>query len=199
MTKVSVEIDGEIFESVKEAAKFLEIDANYLSGKLSANPETKIKGFTVKKFKPSTDDKYKVICKETGEVFKSIHACAKAIGVYSFNIYASIKNRGYYNKNGMTYFRLAEDSPLLEQIKEKEQQPSKKLEQPQRKVLTLPNKPKQSIPVEKKIEKKVEEVKQTLSAEQILVNTIKQMLDKKDYKTASTILNVLITHEGELR
>ena len=146
-----------------------------------------------------TDDKYKVICKETGEVFKSIHACAKAIGVYSFNIYASIKNRGYYNKNGMTYFRLAEDSPLLEQIKEKEQQPSKKLEQPQRKVLTLPNKPKQSIPVEKKIEKKVEEVKQTLSAEQILVNTIKQMLDKKDYKTASTILNVLITHEGELR
>lgn len=92
MKKVRVVIDGEIFESVKSAAEFLEMRQDYLSKILSEQKgETKIKGFAVKRFTPKADDEYKIVCKETGEVFKSVYACAKALGVYSFNVLHQLK------------------------------------------------------------------------------------------------------------
>ena len=190
MKKVRIVIDGEIFESVKSAAEFLEMRSDYLSKLLSEQKgEAKIKGFNVKRFTPKADDEYKIVCKETGEVFKSVYACAKALGVYSFNVYASIKNRGYYNKNGMTYYRLADNSPLAKVIDEKKLQLNKKVEQPKSKEVI--NKP-------TSIEKKVEEVKQ-LTVEQVLINTIKTMLDARDFHSAKVLIDIIEKNKGALK
>lgn len=78
---VRIKIDDEVFNTIKEAAAFLEIDCSYLNKTLKDKNSAVVKGFTVeriskfhKRNRQSRD--FRIINENTKEIFKSYKECA---------------------------------------------------------------------------------------------------------------------------
>lgn len=78
---VRIKIDDEIFNTLKEAAAFLEIDCSYLNKTLKAKNPAVVRGFTVERLsefhkRNRKSNNFRIINENTKEVFKSYKECA---------------------------------------------------------------------------------------------------------------------------
>lgn len=194
MRGCQVSIDGEVFDTIKEAADYLEMNAYDLAGTLMDNEEKNIKGFVVKRLKKRISRlSGKIYCYKNGKIFKNALVLGKILHVNPTYITQKLRTENkYVDIYGNTYRRVQNEenfknAEVIDEIKVAEINKAKqdainksiqeKFEAKQQKELE------QSQP---KVENKKEvNVRDSLKEALIL------LVDKKDYEHAKTLLDIM--------
>lgn len=194
MRGCQVSIDGEVFDTIKEAADYLEMNAYDLAGTLMDNEEKNIKGFVVKRLKKRISRlSGKIYCYKNGKIFKNALVLGKILHVNPTYITQKLRTENkYVDIYGNTYRRVQNEenfknAEVIDEIKVAEINKAKqdainkdiqeRFEAKQQKELE------QSQP---KVENKKEvNVRDSLKEALIL------LVDKKDYEHAKTLLDIM--------
>ena len=204
MSKVM--IDNEEFNTIKEAAEFLELPGWKLTEILLDKKEVNINGFNVKKL--SRDRIFtKLMCIETQEVFNTLTDLSKYLKVNASDISNAIaENDCYIDKNGNRYYRLSEKSEIRKHMPKgliRGKCPEvivKDIEEADddEKFLKVDNLKEGDKTLEEQLDELVD-VTPKQTAEIIIRNLVIQYINKNDYNTANTLLKVLVNHADKLR
>lgn len=185
--KVQILVNNKKFNTIQDAAKHLGIDYMQFSNKLRHVSEFTLNGNTIKRLTGLHKRKcYKLICKETRIVYNTITELARMLGIDPATISHDLNNNNVYVRDNKHYYRLSEKSNITCKTHTR------------RKLIPLQVENTMTNPVEVQPETLVNIIK-TTTAEDILVNVIKVMLDKKEYNSANTLLNVIINHKEVLK
>lgn len=194
MRGCQVSIDGEVFDTIKEAADYLEMNAYDLAGTLMDNEEKNIKGFVVKRLKKRISRlSGKIYCYKNGKIFKNALVLGKILNINPTYITQKLRTENkYVDIYGNTYRRVQNEenfknAEVIDEIKVAEINKAKqdainkdiqeRFEAKQQKELE------QSQP---KVENKKEvNVRDSLKEALIL------LVDKKDYEHAKTLLDIM--------
>ena len=167
---VKVKIENEIFNSIRNAAKFLEIDQAYISHSLHKWPKFKVKGFTVERV---DEPKHilQVKCLTTGKVFNTIKQAAQANNISSAYLSRALKENSsaVCPRKGLEFIYLDQRAKLSRTVnvsKEREK-----------------NAPTTSV-----VPITVQEGQDVIA---VLTNITKEYLDKKEYSTVIALVQVL--------
>ena len=180
-------IDGDKFNSLKQAAEFLEMNDYDLSGKLDTNDVTEIKGFKVQRIgKRAKRIRGPIYCERTNTLFRSADELSKYLMVDGTIICKFLRETGkFIDKNGNVYIRLKEKS-LAEHLAKQHDIIPEVLD----KSLTVePGKVIEELKVEVKQEVTKENVSKDSTAE--LSRITKSFIDKGNYEIAGDLLKVL--------
>ena len=166
---VKVKIENEIFDSIRNAAKFLEIDQAYISHSLHKWPKFKVKGFTVERV-----DKPKHIlqvkCLTTGKVFNTIKQAAQANNISHGSLSKALKERGgVCSRKGLEFIYLDHRAKLSRTV-------------------NVPKVREKNAPTTSVVPITVQEGQDVIA---VLTNITKEYLDKKEYSTVIALVQVL--------
>jgi len=200
MCKVS--IDGEIFETIQDAASFLEITKQQLSKILLDKKECNVNGFIVKKL---GKDRIvtKLMCIETQEVFNTMTDLANSLGIQSAKISKAFQDGDCFNYNGKRYYRLSEKAD----IRANRPKGYKVTKHPEPLVTDIQNAEDTdkflnvNIETEEHMSEQLNElieVAKKETAEQVIQNLVIKFINNKDYETADTLLKVLAKYGNKL-
>lgn len=208
-TKVS--IDNEEFESINDAADFLEIPAWQLSTALLKKASCNINGFNVKKLTEGRQQ-CKILCVETKEVFNTIKELAEHLNVSNSIISTTLNKNSYFYHNGKRYARLFEKSEITKGYTTKgprvkhdplivdgEQMVKKSMKENAMNAKPIPTNHKHNDDNSTVDTNELIETAKKETAEQVLQRLVIEFIDKKEYDTAEKLLGVLVKHGKELR
>lgn len=200
MCKVS--IDGEIFETIQDAASFLEVTKQQLSKILLDKKECNVNGFIVKKL---GKDRIvtKLMCIETQEVFNTMSDLAEKLGVPKNKVSIAFQKGDYFKYNGKRYYRLSEKADI------RLNRPSgyKTVRRPEPVVTDIQDAEdtdkflKVNIEKEESMSEQLDELIEMAkkeTAEQVIQNLVIKFINNKDYETADTLLKVLAKYGDKL-
>ena len=108
-------IDNEQFDTLTDAAKFLEISVAYLSKHLQGKNIISVKGFKVQRL--GRQRKFtKIICLETKEIYNTMTALSEKLKVGTGIISNAFAVDDVFKYNGKSYCRLSEKSELVKEF-----------------------------------------------------------------------------------
>lgn len=200
MCKVS--IDGEIFETIADAASFLEVTKQQLSKILLDKKECNVNGFIVKKL---GKDRIvtKLMCIETQEVFNTMSDLAEKLGIPKNKVSIAFQKGDYFKYNGKRYYRLSEKADI------RLNRPSgyKTVRRPEPVVTDIQDAEdtdkflkvniEKEEPMSEQLDELIEMAKKE-TAEQVIQNLVIKFINNKDYETADTLLKVLAKYGDKL-
>lgn len=166
---VQVKIEDEIFSSIKNAAKFLEADQAYIAHSLHKWPKFKVKGFTVERV---SEPKHilKVKCLTTGQVFNIVKQAARANKISQAYLSRALRESdGICLSKGLQFMYLDQRAKLS-------------------RVVETPRVIEENVPSTPVVPVSVQEGQDVVA---ILTNITKEYLDKKDYSTVISLVQVL--------
>jgi hypothetical protein len=200
MCKVS--IDGETFNTIKDAADFLELPSWKLTEILLDKKEVNVNGFNVKKL--GKDRIFtKLICIETQEVFNTMKDLAEYLGIQPVELSKAFAEKDCYIKDGKRYYRLSEKS----EIRKSRPKGLKGKKCPE--VILDDFEDKQDTdkflnvnieteePMSEQLNELIEVAKKETAAE-VIQNLVIKFINNKDYETADTLLKVLAKYGDKL-
>lgn len=200
MCKVS--IDGETFNTIKDAADFLEIPSWKLTEILLDKKEVNINGFNVKKL--GKDRIFtKLMCIETQEVFNTQQDLAKYLGIQPVELSKAFAEKDCYIKDGKRYYRLSEKSEIRKSrpkgLKSKKcpEVILDDFEDAQTTDKFLNVNIETEEPMSEQLNELIEVAKKE-TAEQVIQNLVIKFINNKDYETADTLLKVLAKYGDKL-
>lgn len=200
MCKVS--IDGEIFETIQDAASFLEVTKQQLSKILLDKKECNVNGFVVKKL---GKDRIvtKLMCIETQEVFNTMSDLAEKLDIPTNKVSKAFQKGDCFKYNGKRYYRLSEKADI------RLNRPSgyKTVRRPEPVVTDIQDAEdtdkflkiniEKEEPMSEQLDELIEIAKKE-TAEQVIQNLVIKFINNKDYETADTLLKVLAKYGDKL-
>lgn len=200
MCKVS--IDGETFNTIKDAADFLEIPSWKLTEILLDKKEVNVNGFNVKKL--GKDRIFtKLMCIETQEVFNTMKDLAEYLGIQPVELSKAFAEKDCYIKDGKRYYRLSEKSEIRKSrpkgLKGKKcpEVVLDDFEDAQTTDKFLNVNIETEEPMSEQLNELIEVAKKE-TAEQVIQNLVIKFINNKDYETADTLLKVLAKYGDKL-
>ena len=200
MCKVS--IDGETFNTIKDAADFLEIPSWKLTEILLDKKEVNVNGFNVKKL--GKDRIFtKLMCIETQEVFNTMKDLAEYLGIQPVELSKAFAEKDCYIKDGKRYYRLSEKSEIRKSrpkgLKSKKcpEVILDDFEDAQTTDKFLNVNIETEEPMSEQLNELIEVAKKE-TAEQVIQNLVIKFINNKDYETADTLLKVLAKYGDKL-
>lgn len=166
---VKVKVENEIFDSIKNAAKFLEVDMAYISHSLHKWPKFKVKGFTVERI---NEPKHilQVKCLTTGKVFNTIKQAAQANNISHGSLSKALKERGgVCSRKGLEFIYLDHRAKISRTV-------------------NTPRTIEKNVPAAPVVPITVQKGQDVVT---ILTNITKEYLDKKEYSTVIALVQVL--------
>lgn len=201
MCKVS--IDNEIFDTMNDAADFLELTPQKLSAILLDKKQVNINGFNVKKL---GKDKIvtKLMCIETQEVFNTMTDLANSLGIPMSRVSKAFQDGDCFIHDGKRYYRLSEKSDIrmnrskgYKQVKRPEPELGEYQDSQDDDKFLKVNMEENEMPIEEQLGELVEVTKKE-TAEQVIQNLVIRFINSKEYDTASVLLKILNEHGEEL-
>lgn len=184
-----IQIEDEVFDTLKDAAAFLGLNDYDLSGKLDDCEEKVIKGFKVKRLNPRASRLCGAIyCNKNGKLYKNAVVLGKRLKVNPAYISNELrKNNKYVDIYNNTYRRVLNPDnfdmskaidtvePVMVSIKE----------------LPTPEPKQEEVAVTQPTVTTPVEVNLSTNELDALNKVVVSLLDKKDYATCETLLKVM--------
>lgn len=201
----TVSIDDDEFDTIKEAAEFLEMSPAELGNILYDNEVHKIKGFNVRRVsKKSHKINGRIYCYNKGWIFKNAASLARMLHLNPNFVANKLKNEGkYVDIYGNVYRRVQNEENFTSQYYrevDKRNTTIRDLMKPEVKVQpvveTKPEveeveEPEPIVEVKTVSEEKKEETVVNNNELETLKNVVVTLLDKGDYEASQAILDVM--------